>query len=215
MHRLNQQLIVLLFCCSAAMADQFELANIVESEQVFWQKLQPDGGWTLYCGEHFSKPNEDLMMHAIYPMEWVATHLECGEIESCRATSVRFNRIEADLHNYYPTLVMTGRSRNGYKFGEISGEYRQFFECNFEVDGGAKIVEPRQEARGNIARAIFYMLDEYQLPVPKDQVDLLKLWNRDDPPSSDEKRRNDLIESLQGTRNGFIDDPSRITKMFP
>ena len=214
MYQFLQRLVLLSLCCTAASADQFELANILESEKVFWEKLYPNGGWTLYCGERFMKRHEDLMMHPIYAMEWVAEHLECGGREECRANSVRFNRIESDLHNYYPTLLMTGRGRNGYKFGNISGEYREFFECNFEVDGGNKVVEPRNSAHGNIARSVFYMMDEYQLPLLKEQVDLLKIWNRNDPPSKDEKRRNDVIEGIQGTRNVFIDDPKRVDAMF-
>ncbi|MCG6868604.1 MAG: endonuclease [Gammaproteobacteria bacterium] len=35
----------------------------------------------------------------------------------------------------------------------------------------------------------------------------LKRWHRQDPPGAQEKHRNDVIEELQGTRNGFIDQP--------
>jgi endonuclease I len=38
-------------------------------------------------------------------------------------------------------------------------------------------------------------------------VDLLKQWNRDDPPTCNEMQRNNVIEELQGTRNQFIDHP--------
>jgi deoxyribonuclease-1 len=38
-------------------------------------------------------------------------------------------------------------------------------------------------------------------------------WHDEDPPSKDEKRRNDIIEKLQGTRNTFIDDPDKISEL--
>jgi deoxyribonuclease-1 len=41
-------------------------------------------------------------------------------------------------------------------------------------------------------------------------VDLLKQWNRDDPPNYNEMRRNNVIEELQGTRNRFIDHPRQV-----
>ncbi len=41
-------------------------------------------------------------------------------------------------------------------------------------------------------------------------VNLLKGWNRKDPPSSHEMRRNNTIEELQGTRNRFIDHPKQV-----
>ncbi|MFQ5881510.1 MAG: endonuclease [Candidatus Methylomirabilales bacterium] len=41
-------------------------------------------------------------------------------------------------------------------------------------------------------------------------MDLLREWNRTDPPSCHDMRRNNIIEELQGTRNPFIDHPKRV-----
>lgn len=70
------------------------------------------------------------------------------------------------------------------------------------------VIEPRNIARGNIARSIFYMAHEYDLPIEERLVPLLKAWNKADRVSADERRRNDLIEDLQGTRNPYIDNPA-------
>lgn len=51
---------------------------------------------------------------------------------------------------------------------------------------------------------------EYGLPINPEMVPILKQWNRDDPPSCHEMRRNNTIEELQGTRNKFIDHPQLI-----
>ena len=94
----------------------------------------------------------------------------------------------------------------------LSGVDHFFENCDFEIgiaaSDGKTIIEPRPKARGEIARAIFYMHQEYGLPVKPALGQLLKQWNQDDPQSWDEKRRNKKIKELQGTKNPFIDDPS-------
>jgi deoxyribonuclease-1 len=70
-------------------------------------------------------------------------------------------------------------------------------------------VEPRDAAKGNVARAIFYMHIEYGLPIVG-QLQMFKQWHQMDPPDAEEKARNDKIASLQGNRNRFIDDPSQV-----
>ncbi len=51
------------------------------------------------------------------------------------------------------------------------------------------------------------MHQEYSLPIQAGLLSVLKVWNQDDPPGTEEGRRNDAIEGLQGTRNPFIDQP--------
>jgi deoxyribonuclease-1 len=56
---------------------------------------------------------------------------------------------------------------------------------------------------------MFYMHDAYGIPIRAQLARTLERWNREDPVSDEERRRNDLIERLQGNRNPFIDDPAR------
>ncbi len=69
------------------------------------------------------------------------------------------------------------------------------------------MVEPRPAVRGDIARAMFYMSNRYNLTLFKRQKALLLRWHRQDPPSAEERRRNNIIQKLQGRRNPFIDNP--------
>lgn len=149
-------------------------------------------------------------MEHIYPASWTASFVRCGAREQCRQNSERFNLMEADLHNLYTCRADINQARSNYRFGMIEGEEREFGQCDFERHTGERIAEPRPITRGNIARAIFYMHKEYGLPVDHRDVELLKEWNRVDPPSEHERRRNRVIEELQGTRNPFIDDPKRV-----
>ena len=194
-------------------ADQLLLANAKEAEKVFWEKVYPGTHYTLYCGERFDKKTETVDIELVYPINWAVSYLGCDSIEQCRNESRRFNRIEADLHNYYPALTMIIRARSDYPFGEVAGEFREFFECDFELDVRNEVVEARNNALGNIARSLFYMHWEYGLPIRNHSLEKLIRWHEGDPPSKDEKRRNDIIEKLQGTRNTFIDDPDKVNQL--
>lgn len=194
-------------------ADQLLLADARQAAQVFWGKLYAGTHYTLYCGERFDRKTSDLTIELIYPVRWIIDYLGCASVEQCRSESRRFNRMEADLHNYYPALAMIARARSNYPFGEVSGEFREFFECDFEQDVRNEVVEARDNALGNIARALFYMHWEYGLPLDKQNINTLIGWHNQDPPSSDEKRRNAIIEKLQGTRNTFIDNPAKVKQL--
>jgi len=114
------------------------------------------------------------------------------------------------MHNLYPARADINKARGNIAYGIVQGEPRQFGRCDFEVDLQKRLVEPRPEARGNIARAMFYMHTTYGLKLFSRQAQLLKQWHEADPPDTDELRRNQIIEQLQGRRNPFIDNPEQV-----
>ncbi|WP_256677938.1 endonuclease [Pseudomonas sp. SJZ079] len=74
-------------------------------------------------------------------------------------------------------------------------------------------MEPRDAAKGNIARAIVYRHYEYHLPIVG-ALQMYKEWHRMDPPDAEEQARNDKIANRQGTLNNFIDDPARVDSLI-
>lgn len=120
--------------------------------------------------------------------------------------------MEADLHNLYPIRLDLSNAFHDAEYGEIEGEDWRIEDCDFERKNG--IIEPRPLARGNVARSMFYMHKRYNLPVKKGTLEILKNWNREDPPSRQESIRNSKIELIQGNRNPFIDDPSLADKLI-
>jgi deoxyribonuclease-1 len=146
-------------------------------------------------------------------MSWTLKKFGCRDRDNCRKTSPGFNKIEADMHNLYPALQKINSARSSYAFSMIKGEKRHFGNCDFEIDRYKRRVEPRAKSRGNIARAMFYMQQKYGLTIFKRQGELLKQWHRQDPPDAEERRRNDAIEKIQGSRNQFIDQPGLVYKI--
>ena len=184
-------------------------ADYFSVRPLFWSQLYAGGGETLYCGTPITRRERPrLNVEHVFPMSWAARAVGCGRRRACRKNSARFNRIEADLHNLYPARADVNQERGSMAFGIVRGERRRYRKCDFEVSHGARIVEPRPEARGKIARAMFYMAHRYRLKIFPRQRRLLRRWNRTHPPDAEERRRNDAIERMQGNRNPYIDDPT-------
>lgn len=201
-------LITLLFCCSVQAAGQTVYDNYFEVLPLFWQQVYPEGGETLYCAEKFGRnKGRNINIEHVYPMSWAMSSVGCRSRDACRRKSPRFNQIESDMHNFYPSRKDINKIRGSAPFGIISGETRSFGQCDFEFDARKRSVEPPPVSRGNIARAMFHMQESYGLKIFSRQGAMLQRWNREDPPDEEELRRNDVIEKLQGTRNRFIDEP--------
>jgi len=210
-----------------AMADQTTITNYNAARRIVWSQLYPDKPTgrphsDLYCGFEFrTRDDVEMQVEHAYPANWFGTALGCGSRTHCQATSVRFNHIEADLHNLWPADKDANQLRSNHSFAIIAGEESEFEDCDMEKEESPFgdtptnwVIEPRPIARGNLARSIFYMSVEYDLPIEARLIPLLKAWNRSDRVSADERRRNNLIEAIQGTRNPFIDDPDSVDQQW-
>ncbi|QFY89899.1 endonuclease [Magnetovirga frankeli] len=145
----------------------------------------------------------------VFPAYWFGNQLQCwkdGGRKNCRKDK-DFRAMEGDMHNLYPAIGELNADRSNYRFGMIEGEPRIYGECDFEVDFKNRVAEPRPEIRGDIARIYFYMSDKYNLRLSKQQEQLLKVWNNQDPVDDIERLRNAKIASIQGNSNPFIDPP--------
>lgn len=172
---------------------------------LFWSQLYGGGGNTLYCNKRFEQRGKGFNIEHVMPMSWVVNALGCASRKQCRSTNKRFNEIESDLHNLFPSLTALNNARSSYAFGVIEGEPRSFGDCDFEVNHQRKIVEPTPAVRGEIARAVLYMEQTYGVEIFEKQRRLLMQWDSRHPATAQERSRNDRIEALQGRRNTFID----------
>ena len=207
----NRNILILITCflfVGAGYGGQTAIRDYEQARSMFWRGLYSKGGKTLYCRDVFgSRDRGGINIEHVFPMSWVTKELNCGRRKQCRQFNKQFNLIEADLHNLFPARRDLNDARGSYRFGMLQGEPRRFGRCDFEVDQRRRVVEPAPGARGEIARAMFYMKEQYDLTIFRKLGQTLKRWHQQDPPSKHERWRNDRIEKIQGTRNRFVDDP--------
>ncbi|MBM7118905.1 endonuclease I family protein [Archangium primigenium] len=117
---------------------------------------------------------------------------------------------KSDLHHLFPTDSKANSIRSSYPFGKVVKDVK------WSQDGsklgkdanGQTVFEPRDEHKGNVARALFYFSTVYGKPIPAGDEAVLKQWNQMDKVDAAEVARNDAIQGYQGNRNPFVDDPS-------
>jgi hypothetical protein len=127
----------------------------------------------------------------------------------------------SDLHNLFPAHQDNANAvRSNRPLGEVTSVESTFGDAQYgDNAAGQRVYEPRDQHKGDAARAIFYMAVKWngtggtwELPNPIDFIvqygqdqDVLKQWHWQDPPDAWEIARNDFIESEQGNRNPFVD----------
>lgn len=120
----------------------------------------------------------------------------------------------SDLNHLFPTDNYTNAKRDNYPFGTV---YYVIWTKDGSTLGedysGRTIFEPRQDHRGNVARAMFYFSIRYQLEIPDYEENVLRTWHTQDPVDNTEQTRNNDISSYQRTRNPFIDHPEYVSQI--
>ena len=123
------------------------------------------------------------------------------------------------MHNLFPVRAGLNRSRSNHPFRELPDNTTELllnpttgFLGNGTLATGSfrryspdHAFEPRDDHKGDVARAMFYMSVRYWMPIPRGMEDDLKIWHTQDPVSPDELARNGRVEIVQGNRNPFVD----------
>ncbi len=110
----------------------------------------------------------------------------------------------ADLHHIRPAEAGVNSSRGNKLYGESKGFY-----------------EPLDNVKGDVARIILYVYVRWDADwgatdVTKvfESVDILLDWCELDPVDTWEMGRNEVVQSIQGNRNVFIDYPELAWHLF-
>jgi endonuclease I len=129
-----------------------------------------------------------------------------------------------DLHHLFPADQVTANGkRSNNPFGVVfTPTYTSpTGQGKLGADSlGKTVYEPRDEHKGDLARALFYMLISYngvsnvqwRLPASQD-VNVLLQWHQQDPPSALEIARHEHIFTYQKNRNPFIDHPEWVNRI--
>jgi len=147
-----------------------------------------------------------------------------------------------DCHNLRPADVSTNSDKNNRWFEESPTPHKD----NSGYIGSADSLtgsywsdtdwywEPRDDAKGDVARALFYMAVRYEGAngepdlevvdtIPSDnntkepvhaRLSTLLAWHNQDPVSDYERRRHDTVAAYQQNRNPFIDHPEWVCDIW-
>lgn len=120
----------------------------------------------------------------------------------------------SDQHNLYPVNQNQANAvRSNLPMNVVTGNV-QFSYLGGKVgyNGSQLVYEPRDEQKGNAARAMFYMAAAYNgvsgnnWGFGTNQPEaVMKEWHFADLPDNYEIARNEYIFSIQGNRNPFVD----------
>ncbi|MEM6964072.1 MAG: endonuclease [Bacteroidota bacterium] len=142
----------------------------------------------------------------------------------------------SDMHNIFPCKVNVNDARGSCAYADIEDDDTDtWYTLNIisnnipttnidsysEKDAEDCQFEPREEVKGNIARAIFYFYTIYQDQANAAdpnffhlQKETLLQWHLDDPVDTTETQRNDLIAAEQGNKNPFIVDATLAQRAY-
>lgn len=131
-----------------------------------------------------------------------------------------------DIHNLRACNINLNSTRNNYSFDNCDTNCNQSFGNYYS--GSARVFEPRDQDKGDVARIIFYMEVRYEGGNGEEDLEMtndilfsnneprhgvrstLLEWHQLDPVDDFERNRNDVIYSYQGNRNPFIDHPELV-----
>ena len=141
------------------------------------------------------------------------------------------NEAYKDLFNLNPSDQRANTQKSNYAPGHVQ-KGDKFDNGSFRMDSKSKSQygyicwEPAEEYRGDFARTYFYMATAYEyldwtaytdyishasyLMFSDNIIQVLLDWHRADPVSDKEICRADVISSIQGNRNPFIDYPELV-----
>jgi deoxyribonuclease-1 len=174
------------------------------AKQVLYADVDNDNGWVecVYTGIRVQTtgipPNSVMNTEHTWPQS------KGADTEPARG----------DLNHLFPTDSKANSRRNNNDYGWV--ETPTWTQGGSKLGagiGGVTVFEPRDQHKGNAARAMFYFSVRYQMHIAQDEEEALKIWNHLDPPDDRERTRNTTIEGYQKTRNPFVDHPEFADKI--
>lgn len=141
----------------------------------------------------------------------------------------------SDIHHLFPTHSRPNSTRSNYPFSDIDdrvtttwhiGDSKGYYtsatipKTNIDSysESYSNTFEPREDQKGNTARAIFYFYTMYPTQAGNisrvGNLNTLYQWHLEDPVDDRERERNRRVEEKQGNRNPYIDYPELVAKAW-
>ncbi len=129
----------------------------------------------------------------------------------CDNTSEQFKIMESELYNLWPAVGLVNQARSNYRFSEVGNinlPTSNFYGCHVIIDKKLRKIEPRDEAKGIVARANLFMSEKYGIKLSQSQRLLFEAWSKKYPPSQWEIQWAAKIASIEGYTNPFVQWPN-------
>ncbi|WP_196140933.1 endonuclease [Aliikangiella sp. G2MR2-5] len=172
------------------------------------KKLVPDWNSCGFTPRKQERRASRIEWEHVVPAWEFGHQLQCwqnGGRKNCSKVNAKFREMEGDLFNLVPAVGEVNGDRSNYRFGMIEGEPRVYGRCDAEVDFKARVFEPKEDIRGDIARTYFYFEEKYGLKISRKQKQLFAAWERSDPVSKKECLVAELKSAAQGKINEFLE----------
>ena len=124
----------------------------------------------------------------------------------CLKIDSDFRKMHNDLHNIIPIVGELNMDRKNFQFSMLESSDGNYGDCNFKISFKSKRVEPRDEAKGVVARASLYFQKEYNVNISDQQKKLFDAWNKQFPPEQWEITWDDRVYETQGNHNNYISE---------
>jgi hypothetical protein len=142
--------------------------------------------------------------------------------------------MKSDLFNIRPSHGNANSARGNSPYGEVVDETAQWYgidalgnywsqgnmpdNAELWTERSGNLWEPRDDAKGDIARLVFYFYTMY----PTEAGDMALIgdiatiysWHLDDPVSLFESTRNERVQEVQGNANPYISDPELVMRAW-
>lgn len=134
-----------------------------------------------------------------------------------RSLGAQENPAKCDVNHLFPSDSEANSKRGNLPLHEVVAgvEWQEGGSKLGLDDDGEMVFEPRDEHKGNVARALFY----FQLQYPEttsgsrltaSEIALYKSWHAADPPDAAEEARALAIADKQGRANPFVVCPQLV-----
>ena len=191
------------------MMNEFELKDTIGGDS--YVTCSYSGDRTIFNGA-FDWQTSDYSREHVFAHSWMPTFPADSPEE----------KEYTDLHNLFPVqFSQVNAVRSNYPLGEVVTVQSSYLGSKIGLNAqGQKVFEPRDDIKGNAARALMYMSISYNgqsgvwafpsqisfaILYGQDQ-EVIKEWHFTDLPDNYEIARNEYVNSTQGNRNPFIDN---------
>ena len=135
------------------------------------------------------------------------------------------NAMEGDLHSMRPTDPKANSTRSNNKYGNAGSGARECYTFDNSYHSAtlaghysSGVFEPLDNAKGDCARVILYdyvVATSMSSPtVTITDIQTLLDWCALDPVDTYEMQRNDIVQTIEGCRNPFVDYPELAWRIF-